>query len=498
MRTDLVVFTRPPVPGACKTRLIPQIGKAGAAAIAARLTEAARQCAHEWLRTVEAESGSARVALCVAGAIDSTCRESFADWLPFASIQAQAEGDLGNRLEQAVAERFRDGAGRVIVVGTDCPGLTAAHLLEATRALASHEVVLGPALDGGYTLIGLRRPIPELFRDMPWSKPELLAATRRRMQGERLTWYELQTLGDVDLAEDLPRLAALFRPQPRVDATLPAGRTIAGRVSILIPSRGDAARLGRLIEWIEGAAQGDVEVLILSAEPDPESTALVPRREGAVMHRQDLKGMGTLSQVVRTAGQASSGTPNRQCDTGLKRLVRVVVEPVSRAVRLNAGAALATGEFLLFLHADAWPPPRFDARIRETLSDRGISLGAFSLGIEGEQGGLRCVERGANWRSRWLGLPYGDQGLFCRATDFWRVGGFPAWPLLDDVALVRRLARIGKLAILNDAMVVSGRRWERLGIVRTTVLNQAILGAWFLGVSPERLAEWYRGTTRPA
>ncbi len=463
MRTDLVVFARPPVPGACKTRLIPQIGKAGAAAVAARLTEATRQSACAWQRNLtsglDSESDNFRVVLCVAGDVDAACRDRFANWLSFATIQPQAEGDLGNRLEQAVAGRFADGAGRVVVVGTDCPGLTSAHLFEATRALRTHDVVLGPALDGGYTLIGLRRPIPELFREMPWSTADLLTATRRRAQREGLRWYELQALGDVDLPDDLPRLSRLFQPQPAAVAS----RTVAGRVSVLIPSRGDADRIGRLIEWIGRAAQGDVEVLILSAEADP---GLVARE---------------------TPSKVTERVP-----------VRVVVEPVSRAVRLNAGAASATGEFLLCLHADAWPPPAFDARIRETLGNSGVSVGAFSLAIEGERSGLGWVERGANWRSRWLGLPYGDQGLFCRSADFWRVGGLPAWPLLDDVALVRRLARIGQCVILEEPVVVSGRRWERLGIVRTTLMNQAILGAWFLGVSPERLAAWYRGTARGA
>ncbi len=170
----------------------------------------------------------------------------------------------------------------------------------------------------------------------------------------------------------------------------------------------------------------------------------------------------------------------------------VYVDDRPRAVRLNAGAALAHGAALLFLHADARVPTGFDAAIRETLSDRSISLGAFSLAIEGTQPALATIARGANWRSSVCKLPYGDQGLFCRASDFWRVGGFPPWPLLDDVALVRKLTRRGRLALLPDPITVSARRWQRLGPVRTTLLNQAILSAWFLGVPPETLARWYR------
>lgn len=454
-RVDLGVFAKPPAPGTCKTRLIPHLGASGAAAIANRLAQATARTAAEWQQSVRggavAGVDSTQLWLWLAGEIGPASAAFVDGWPAGISPHPQVTGDLGARLTDAASTHFSAGAEGCLLIGTDCPALTCEHLAEASRELCSHDVVLGPAIDGGYTLIGMSRFLPELFQQMPWSTDRLLAATRRRMRDLGLRWYELQTLGDVDIAEDLPRLAPLYRRPIASDRPRPAEITRAETVSVVIPSRGDSAALGSLVRRIRAAAAGEVDVVVVVAEPD-----------------------AALAEVIADGA-------------------RVVVEPVPRGVRLNAGAALASGKFLFFLHADAIPPDRFDENVRATLSNLDVALGAFSLSIEGAGSGLRWIERGANWRSRVLGLPYGDQGLFCRAEDFWRAGGFPAWPLLDDVDLVRRLGRLGRSVIVDEAIVVSARRWDRLGVVRTTMLNQAILAAWLLGGSPERLAQWYRG-----
>ncbi|MDX2100260.1 MAG: TIGR04283 family arsenosugar biosynthesis glycosyltransferase [Leptolyngbyaceae cyanobacterium bins.59] len=163
-----------------------------------------------------------------------------------------------------------------------------------------------------------------------------------------------------------------------------------------------------------------------------------------------------------------------------------------RAHQMNQGAALATGEILLFLHGDTRLPPGFDHQIREFLSHQDIIAGAFTLKIADSLPGLRWVERVVNWRSRVLQFPYGDQALFLLRKTFECMGPFPEMPIMEDFELVRRLRQQGKIGIVPSPVITSGRRWRKLGIVKTTLINQAMILGYLTGVSPERLATWYR------
>nr|MDF0368320.1 TIGR04283 family arsenosugar biosynthesis glycosyltransferase [Nodosilinea sp. TSF1-S3] len=177
--------------------------------------------------------------------------------------------------------------------------------------------------------------------------------------------------------------------------------------------------------------------------------------------------------------------------------VRVIESAPGRSRQLNAGATVARGEILLFLHADTRLPAGFDWAIRQTLAQPGVVAGAFRLTIDGPSRGLRWVERGVQVRSRLLQMPYGDQGLFLRAKTFHRLGGFPDLPMMEDFELVRRLRRLGKVAIAPQAVVTSDRRWRTLGTVRTTLANQVMIAGYLLGVDPHQLARWYRDLGKP-
>lgn len=185
------------------------------------------------------------------------------------------------------------------------------------------------------------------------------------------------------------------------------------------------------------------------------------------------------------------------CDATLRQAaahgVRVCRGPNGRARQMNRGAALARGAFFFFLHADSRLPVGFDRVIRRVLADDGVAAGAFSLAINASTSRLRMVARGANLRSRLLGLPYGDQGLFLRAERFRRCGGFPDLPIMEDFALMGRLRREGRIVTVPERIVTSSRRWRRQGVLRTTLINQAIIAAYLLGISPDRLRRWYQG-----
>ncbi len=175
----------------------------------------------------------------------------------------------------------------------------------------------------------------------------------------------------------------------------------------------------------------------------------------------------------------------------------VIPSPPGRARQQNLGAAAARGEILFFLHADTLAPPEYAQGIQEALQHPGVCAGAFALAITGSHPGLRFISALANCRSRWLQLPYGDQGLFLPSALFRRLGGFPDLPIMEDVALVRLLRRQGRILTLPQAVLTSGRRWQRLGLLRTTGINQLMLFGFALGVNPHTLARLYRQGLQP-
>ncbi|MCW5314418.1 glycosyltransferase [Nostoc sp. KVJ3] len=172
--------------------------------------------------------------------------------------------------------------------------------------------------------------------------------------------------------------------------------------------------------------------------------------------------------------------------------VKVISSSPSRAVQMNAGAVAASGEILLFLHADTRLPTGFDEMIRTSIQQPGIVAGAFNLRIDASVLSLRWVEWGVNVRSHFCQMPYGDQAIFLTKEVFQQVGGFPELPIMEDFELIRRLKPIGHIVIIPTPVVTSARRWLQKGVFKTTLLNQIVIIAYLLGVSPERIRRWYR------
>lgn len=208
--------------------------------------------------------------------------------------------------------------------------------------------------------------------------------------------------------------------------------------------------------------------------------------DGIVAQLATLQPLRTRGhELVVVDGGSDDGTPALAAPL----VDRVVASPAGRAMQMNAGAAVAIGDALLFLHADTCLPPDADALVLAALERRG--WGRFDVRIEGAHPMLRVVAAAMNVRSRWTSVATGDQAIFCTRETFDRVGGFPALPLMEDVALSKRLRRIGPPACLRECVVTSGRRWERHGVFRTIALMWRMRLAYFVGVDPERLARWY-------
>lgn len=172
--------------------------------------------------------------------------------------------------------------------------------------------------------------------------------------------------------------------------------------------------------------------------------------------------------------------------------VKVILSSPGRALQMNAGAVAASGEILLFLHADTRLPAGFDVMIRTALQQPGTVAGAFNLRIDASGWGLRLVEWGVKMRSHLWQMPYGDQAIFITKDIFHKIGCFPELPIMEDFELIRRLHRIGKITIIQELVLTSARRWVRKGILQTTLINQIVIIAYLWGISPERIRSWYR------
>lgn len=167
-----------------------------------------------------------------------------------------------------------------------------------------------------------------------------------------------------------------------------------------------------------------------------------------------------------------------------------------RAGQINAGAKIAGGNMLLFLHADTQLPPNFASLVTKTLDRSGVIAGAFELAIAGTKPALRWIETLVKMRSHLFSLPYGDQAIFITKPAFFKLGGFADLPIMEDFEFIKRAQKIGKIAIAPAAVTTSGRRWQKLGVWQTTAINQLIIAGYYLGISPAKLANFYRSRGR--
>jgi len=430
----VIVFTRYPEPGVTKTRLIPALGPELAARVQDRLTKRtlAVVLSHCGCHPCELEvrfAGADRLRMENHFGLDKRYRP-------------QSDGDLGARIIHAFQTAFDQGAPRVLIVAADCPDLNPGILASALDALEKSDVVLGPARDGGYYLVGLRQPTPSLFQGIDWGTDQVLKRTLEKATEQRLNVHRLKTLSDVDYTEDL---VALRRRTDDFGDLLP--RSKDGVISVIVPTLNEAANIEQTLAPI--VSLEGVEVIVADGGSE-DATAEIARRLGA----------------------------------------KVVFSARGRGRQMNAAAALASGDVLLFLHADSRLPVNFAKHVRSVLNDGAIA-GAFRLTIADKQRTLRLVEWVVSVRSRCLQMPYGDQAVFVTANVFYRVDGFPNWPLMEDVELCRRLRKHGQIRLAAASVSTSARRWIKLGVVKTTLINQCCIAGYALGLSPERLVRWY-------
>jgi rSAM/selenodomain-associated transferase 2/rSAM/selenodomain-associated transferase 1 len=434
----LIVFTRFPEPGKTKTRLIPALGAKGAARLQRQMTEhiiatAAKRINRPGLTTEVYHEGA-----------NSDLMQA---WLGSQfTYRPQGPGDIGRRMLRAFENAFQDEMATAVIIGSDIPQISANIIQQAFEGLQKNDLVLGPARDGGYYLIGMKNTIPaetcnRLFDDINWGTGQVLSQTLQKARGSGLRFILLEPLNDVDSPVDLHIWQDVKKSAAKPSWTQ--------KISIIIPALNEAATIGRTLSQLDGV--DDLEVIVVDG--------------------------GSIDATVELARS---------------RGAQVIQSNPGKAVQMNTGAAAAAGNILVFLHADTLLPEDFCDQIVATLNQKGVAAGAFRLRIDSPAAGIRFIEYMANLRSCFLRLPYGDQALFMKKSLFDQIGGFPQMQIMEDFILVRRLKHRGKIVIVPRAVVTSPRRWLHLGILKTWIINQVIIIAYYLGLPSERLTRIYR------
>jgi rSAM/selenodomain-associated transferase 2 len=218
-----------------------------------------------------------------------------------------------------------------------------------------------------------------------------------------------------------------------------------------------------------------VVVPTLDEAPSLAQTLIAARERGA-------------GEIIVADGESRDATR----DVAARLADAVVVAPRGRATQMNAGAAAAHGDVLLFLHADTRLPDGFAGAVAQALADPGVVGGYFAVALDAPGWRYRLIAGLISTRSRLTGVATGDQAIFVRRAVFDALGGFARLPLMEDIDLVRRLKRRGRVAALRERVVTSARRWERRGVWRTVLLMWTLRLAYYAGVSPDTLARWYR------
>lgn len=505
----IMIFTRFPELGRVKTRMIDSIGAQAATnlmtemgAHVGRMTRYA--CALSLSgKGVTAQAGQVTAEGLIAGPLSEA-----AEWLGIPCAE-QGEGSMGERMQAGFAATFQRGSQVVAIVGGDCPELTPVMI---NRALVSAQNSKGAAIitatDGGYCLLALHRNtaphIDAIFADIDWSTEKVAAQQRNSIESQGFSCAHIAEISDIDRVEDM----AIWE-RIRTDWYGPITRA-----QVVVPTLNEESLLSRSLPAIREYVTGSLE------EQLPTGT----------------KGSTNVKRVMTVV--ADGGSTDKTLDIAKREGARIVTGYTGRAAQLNAGALVMGSkietavspdegaEALVFLHADTLPVQQrrpgicsgvivqhrksgMNSNATKSVSENPFSnLSTSSADVVSLTFGflrehmslrdsvtLRIFEFFTRLRPRFGGLPYGDQGFFCRRAYFEAWGGFPSMELLEDFEFARRAAASGGLKISGDTALTSSRRYRANGPFALMRLHRKIVKSYLRGASAGELADM-RAATR--
>lgn len=464
----LLVFSKYPTPGKAKTRLIPSLGEEVAAQVQRIMTEELLSCLQDpCLDDV------------MVHVVSNSDPELMREWLSrrftkvdFQGYNVKNPNDLGAVLTAAFQNSFVEGSS-AIAIGSDIPGIKPSIILEAFEKLKGDDVVLGPAKDGGYYLIGVNRQQDETIASLfdssriSWGTEKVFEQQSKQAESLVLSLCSLpHTLSDVDDPEDIPTFESEtgIRTEDMKD----------GKLSIVVSLRNSSARIEPMLRNITASASDKPVEVILSVASSSTDDTLAKCKE----HAAQLGGKNIVFKILEAP---------RSC--------------VGRGAAYEYATRAATGSYLLFLHDDCKLPDSFDEIVKRDLDTPGVSAGAFSFAADIPSDStwqlratMRFVEYAVKVRMK-REDPYGDQAIHVSRRFYNTVGGFSkSHYLFEDVELISKLRKIGRIIIADETVISSSKRWQKSWFsLKNTFLNRVYVLLYNFGVTPRTLFSWYYG-----
>lgn len=430
LKQKLVLFTRYPDKGKCKTRLIPFIGEENSAEIQKRMTNIVKEVCKDFMYACKCH-----FEIHFDGGDYSEMKAMFGKM----NYSRQSQGDIGKKMYDSFSGSFDEGFEKTVIIGSDCVDISSDLIKKAFFELENSDIVLGPAKDGGYYLIGMKKPKRSLFTDnIRWGSSGVLSKTLKIAKKENLSVFLLEELNDIDEISDL---IDCFKTDLVKNLPKPI-------ISIIIPTLNEEKEI---LKTINSAKSDNVEMLI-----------------------------------------CDGGSTDKTLDICKNAGLKVIKCKKGRAFQQNSGADVAESNILMFLHADTLLPENYLVEVLFLLAKENVAGGAFRFDMNHEYRFRKIVRALANLRSSSFKMPYGDQALFMMKNTFQSVGRFPEIPIMEDYALVKKLKKKGKIILSQKSVITSARRWIKNGYLKTTFINQIMILGYHLGISYEKLQKTYK------
>lgn len=444
MKKAVIVFTRVPLPGQTKTRMMPYLS--------------ARQCAN--------------LHSCFLKDVKNACMDTEADLFVCYTPEGKEgllypllgeevvyfpqEGeDLGERMCHAIESVLRKGYDACVLIGTDVPEIRAKHLIEAFAVLGiekvAKDVVFGPTVDGGYYLVGMKKPYKEVFEKQTYGRGNVLENTIRRLKDQKFKVGCIEQLQDMDTREDLQGYRERMRKNPRLQETA-TGRYLmrTSRISVIVPIYNEEKTIVKMQEQLK-PYQSQCEILFVDGGSSDQTLELI--------------------------------------EPGF----RVLKSKKGRAHQMNLGAQESHGDILFFLHCDSELPERFLAEIRYVMKD--YLAGCFGIAFHSWNFFMWTCRVISNHRIKDRKVMFGDQGIFIDRELFFEVGMFPELPIMEDYQFSLTLKEKGvKLGIAKHRIYTSDRRFPKGTIPKLRIMwkMNRLRKMYRDGVAIEEIAQMYR------
>ena len=440
MKRAVIVFTRIPVPGQTKTRMMPYFSPVECARLHENfLKDIAQEC----------EKVNADIFVCYTPQKGKAYLKKIFHNAVEEFIQT-GEG-LGERMYQAIGYVLGKGYDSCVLIGTDIPELKASDLEYALRLLDVNDVVFGPTVDEGYYLVGMKRPISEVFEKKRYGTGNVLEQTVRPLKEMGLTVGYVRRLQDMDDRDDLIAYRGRMRVQKSLQKTH-TGRYLLKKqkISIIVPIYNEETTIEKLQKQLF-PLQGKCEIIFV----DGGSTD------------------ATLSMIDPS--------------------FRILHSPKGRANQMNLGAKESTGDILFFLHSDSELPERPLEEIREVMKD--YEAGCFGIAFHSRQFFMWTCRVISNHRIKDRKVMFGDQGIFIARELFFEAGMFPKLPIMEDYQFSLTLKEMGvKLGIARHRIYTSDRRFPKKVIPQLKVMwkMNRLRKMYRDGVPIEMISEMYK------